>query len=241
MAKSDSDSNGLRQDQPECCRGKPRQARESHSGWRVSVGHNERGQPDITKPSRLTSDPICTADRRGGILISFGPVRKPRWALSPSKRVRSRWREPSADAERESVAAKAKDRPAIRRRTGTAPGRRTHYTRIAGYYIRASNRNPARCRHRTSVAPVTWATSSSHHIRSPGHTKGRRTEPASGGCFMAGRRRDRHPHDARFRPRSSRLERADQRGESRLRDGRSNKIAMRTAAELTRALQLSGE
>jgi len=44
------------------------------------------------------------------------------------------------------------------------------------------------------VAPVTWATSSSHHIRSPGYRKARRTEGGSGGCFMAGRRRDRHVH-----------------------------------------------
>ena len=138
MAKSDSDSNGLRQDQPECCRGKPRQARESHSGWRVSVGHNERGQPDITKPSRLTSDPICTADRRGGILISSGPVHKLRRALSPSKRVRPRWWKPSGRC-----------RTRIRCRRGKGPTgdrvsavtRRTHYTRIAGDYIRASNRS----------------------------------------------------------------------------------------------------
>jgi hypothetical protein len=30
-------------------------------------------RPSVTELPGLTSDPICTADRRGGILISFGP------------------------------------------------------------------------------------------------------------------------------------------------------------------------
>ena len=37
----------------------------------------------VTELPRLTSDPICTADRRGGILISFGPNRKPSGIHNP--------------------------------------------------------------------------------------------------------------------------------------------------------------
>jgi hypothetical protein len=32
------------------------------------------GRSDVTEPSGLTSDPICTADRRGGVLMSFGTL-----------------------------------------------------------------------------------------------------------------------------------------------------------------------
>ena len=139
MAKSDSDSNGLRQDQPECCRGKTPAARESHSGWRVSVGHDERGRPDITKPSRLTSDPICTADRRGGILISSGPVYCRRRVLNPSKGSDTDGTiHRNTDAESRSAPGRQGSR-----RSGDGDVeviRRTHYTRIAGDYIRASNR-----------------------------------------------------------------------------------------------------
>ncbi|WP_231554334.1 hypothetical protein, partial [Halobellus rufus] len=35
-----------------------------------SVQWFSRHQTGVTEPPRLTSDPICTADRRGGILIS---------------------------------------------------------------------------------------------------------------------------------------------------------------------------
>jgi len=38
----------------------------------------------VTELPGLTSDPIYTADRRGGILISFGPIRRPDRVLNPS-------------------------------------------------------------------------------------------------------------------------------------------------------------
>jgi len=38
----------------------------------------------VTELPGLTSDPIYTADRRGGILISFGPIRRPERVLNPS-------------------------------------------------------------------------------------------------------------------------------------------------------------
>jgi hypothetical protein len=46
------------------------------------LGHSDR--PGVTEPPELTSDPICTADRRGGILISFGPTRTTMRVLNPS-------------------------------------------------------------------------------------------------------------------------------------------------------------
>jgi len=41
-------------------------------------------RPSVTELPGLTSDPICTADRRGGILISFGPKRGSRQVINPS-------------------------------------------------------------------------------------------------------------------------------------------------------------
>jgi hypothetical protein len=41
-------------------------------------------RPSVTEPPELTSDPICTADRRGGILISSGPNRTTTRVLNPS-------------------------------------------------------------------------------------------------------------------------------------------------------------
>jgi hypothetical protein len=41
-------------------------------------------RPSVTELPGLTSDPIYTADRRGGILISFGPTRRPVRDLNPS-------------------------------------------------------------------------------------------------------------------------------------------------------------
>jgi hypothetical protein len=89
MAKSDSDSNGLRQDQPECC---------LHKGGRLGGKHTKcvfakllstigtlDNRPSVTELPELTSDPIYTADRRGGILISFGPDRMPLKDLNPSR------------------------------------------------------------------------------------------------------------------------------------------------------------
>ena len=46
-------------------------------------------RPGVTELPGLTSDPIYTADRRGGILISFGPTRKPERVLNPSSRLLS--------------------------------------------------------------------------------------------------------------------------------------------------------
>ena len=37
----------------------------------------------VTELPRLTSDPICTEDRRGGILISFGRNRRPSGVHNP--------------------------------------------------------------------------------------------------------------------------------------------------------------
>ena len=47
-------------------------------------------RPSVTELSRLTSDPILTADRRGGILISFGPDRMRFEGINPSNRLRPR-------------------------------------------------------------------------------------------------------------------------------------------------------
>ena len=77
MAKSDSDSNDLRQDQPEC-------ARVVAGGWRVnlgvrfspyvlslsSVGSGRRRAFGCHRPGRAHIRPRLTADRRGGVLIS---------------------------------------------------------------------------------------------------------------------------------------------------------------------------
>ncbi len=52
-------------------------------------------RPDRTELSGLISDPICTADRRGGILISSGRKRTRAGQLNPSKLGAStvqRWR-----------------------------------------------------------------------------------------------------------------------------------------------------
>ena len=91
MAKSDPDSNGLWQDQPECAGMNPALAGDdtlesvSHlSSIGCSATPNRSSRPDVTEPPGLTSDPICTADRRGGILISFGPEWKPRRVINPS-------------------------------------------------------------------------------------------------------------------------------------------------------------
>ncbi len=142
MAKSNSDSNGLRQDQPECAGDVPGRP-ERNSGWRVSVDH-DRGRPDFTKPSGLTSDPIYTADRRGGILITFGPQCNRRRVLNPSKGDPSR----RAPAHRtypmphpRGRPRRARPRPAIERARHGCAGHRTHTTRIAGPYLRASNRS----------------------------------------------------------------------------------------------------
>jgi hypothetical protein len=42
-------------------------------------------RPSVTELPGLTSDPIYTADRRGGILISSGPNRRPVRVLNPSR------------------------------------------------------------------------------------------------------------------------------------------------------------
>ena len=84
MAKSDSDSNGLRQDQPEC----PLQSRGVRRVTHVmcvaieTLGTLRRS--GVTELPGLTSDPIYTADRRGGILISFGSYSRPERVLNPS-------------------------------------------------------------------------------------------------------------------------------------------------------------
>ena len=45
-----------------------------------------RTEPGVTELPGLTSDPVLTADRRGGILISFGLHRTALEGINPSKR-----------------------------------------------------------------------------------------------------------------------------------------------------------
>ena len=51
-----------------------------------------RHQTGITEPPKLTSDSVCTADRRDGILISFGPDRNVWVRINPS--ASSSWSSP---------------------------------------------------------------------------------------------------------------------------------------------------
>ena len=87
MAKSDSNSNDLRQDQPEYAipersSGFGGECSHTHTnGSRSVTGSCNRS--GVTELSRLTSDSILTADRRGGILISFGLIGRPRRVLNP--------------------------------------------------------------------------------------------------------------------------------------------------------------
>ena len=70
--------------------GKPRGVRRAHT--RMSVHYRRYGvrrhtdRPSVTELPGLTSDPIYTADRRGGILISFGPNRMSEKGINPSRR-----------------------------------------------------------------------------------------------------------------------------------------------------------
>jgi hypothetical protein len=120
MAKSDSDSNGLRQDQPECAHAERGRVRREHQIWCCYRGsahpRSVRDRPGVTELPGLTSDPIYTADRRGGILISSGPEYLPERVLNPSSRLRS-----------------------VRcGRAGSIPaGPRSHYTRSALLHLRA--------------------------------------------------------------------------------------------------------
>jgi len=56
--------------------------------WRESsaIGFGTSDRPDVTELPGLTSDPIYTADRRGGILMSSGPKRTSERVLNPSSR-----------------------------------------------------------------------------------------------------------------------------------------------------------
>ena len=49
-----------------------------------------RTEPGVTELPGLTSDPVLTADRRGGILISFGLPRTSLEGINPPKRMSSR-------------------------------------------------------------------------------------------------------------------------------------------------------
>lgn len=69
MAKSDSNSNSLRQDQPECL-----PERGGYTGVSQYRRVTPSFRPDVTKLSGRTSDTIFAADRRGGILI-LAPLR----------------------------------------------------------------------------------------------------------------------------------------------------------------------
>jgi hypothetical protein len=119
MAKSDSDSNGLRQDQPEC----PEHEARGLAGAPIRVQTPLRGpcpvrrsadRPGGTELPGLTSDPILTADRRGGILISSGPEHCPRWVINPSNR----------DERRPAAFAFASECPVTLKGVGPGPPRR---------------------------------------------------------------------------------------------------------------------
>jgi hypothetical protein len=63
MAKSDPDSNGLRQDQPEWLPGK---AGRVLAGMDIPIVIDRVGdRSGVTKLSRLTSDPICYGGPQG--------------------------------------------------------------------------------------------------------------------------------------------------------------------------------
>jgi hypothetical protein len=89
MAESDPDSNSLRQDQPECPEHNARGVLGGNTRVCSPIGFafvTPRTEPGVTELSGLTSDSVLTADRRGGILISFGPHRTPLKGINPSKR-----------------------------------------------------------------------------------------------------------------------------------------------------------
>ena len=116
MAKSDSDSNGLRQDQPECPRHEARGtggklSEESIPLSKVHVVRRHTDRPSVTELPGLTSDSICTADRRGGILISFGPNRSPRRVINPPELVGPRARTVSNCPDRIAYLLPTADRP----------------------------------------------------------------------------------------------------------------------------------
>jgi hypothetical protein len=52
--------------------------------YRIKLGTPISYRSGVTELPGLTSDPILAADRRGGILISFGPNRRPRRVINPS-------------------------------------------------------------------------------------------------------------------------------------------------------------
>jgi len=54
------------------------------------MAFDDTRRPSVTELPGLTSDPICTADRRGGILISSGPDCFPGRVINPSRRERDR-------------------------------------------------------------------------------------------------------------------------------------------------------
>jgi hypothetical protein len=100
--------------------------RREHTRLCVAIGVRRTrigiGRPGVTELPGLTSDPIYTADRRGGILISSGPDCMPERVLNPSCR-----------------------HPMVRdgrgRRSPTGP--RLHSIPNALVHIRASDRPPA--------------------------------------------------------------------------------------------------
>jgi hypothetical protein len=47
----------------------------SHRNYRSVFGDRSTDRSDVTELPELTSDSVCTADRRGGILIFSGPIR----------------------------------------------------------------------------------------------------------------------------------------------------------------------
>lgn len=130
MAKSDSNSNDLRQDQPECY------SPASRGGLAVNVGtHSHMGprsvtdrvdRSGVTELSGLTSDPICTADRRGEILISFGRVRRPSGVLNPFGPTA---RDDRASRRPDASIAFASERPCTYKGFGFVPSRKPHTRR----------------------------------------------------------------------------------------------------------------
>jgi hypothetical protein len=66
----------------------PRGHSSPNIAWSEFGDDHPIGRTGVTELPRLTSDPVCTADRRGGILISFGPQCTTLWDLNPPERFR---------------------------------------------------------------------------------------------------------------------------------------------------------
>jgi hypothetical protein len=99
----------------------------SRAGASHQYGGHSFGDPNRsggTELPRLTSDPVCTADRRGGILIPSGPHRTPRWIINPSNGVRPVPGGPIRSTRTRSAVRNTFQRPHVYKGVGT-PRRRS--------------------------------------------------------------------------------------------------------------------